>query len=140
MVYQVGICSAVFDIELVAEEKEDVSETVEMLSFMKKRSCCDEVCRFEVKMSMYIGIVRSVRTSGRMRTRMGRSRAIVRRELRKMRPMRGHARRGVTSLAEVVLHCEPEARVLMRRNALREIGRRGVAVVLGLGRCKGCAK
>ena len=38
MVYQVGICSAVFDIELVAEEKEDVSETVEMLSFMKKRS------------------------------------------------------------------------------------------------------
>lgn len=75
-------------------------------------------------MSMYIGIVRSVRTSGRMRTRIGRSRAIVRRELRKMRPMRGHARRGVTSLAEEVLHGEPEASVVMRRNALREIARR----------------
>ena len=73
-------------------------------------------------MSMYIGIVKRVRTSGRMRTRMGRSRAIVRRELRKMRPMRGHARRGVTSLAEEVLQFEPEASVVMRRNALREIG------------------
>jgi len=84
--------------ELVADVREDVIVTVEIVSFMKKRSWWEEVCRFEVKMRMYIGTVRSVRTSGRMRARRWRSLAILRRDWKRMRPRRGHGKT-LTSIA-----------------------------------------